>query len=100
MKRKHVDGGDIDLDKELVILKDGSRLTEAKAEKLGREMSKRAARRRGRPSLTGRGQQSPHISARVTPQLRDQVDAIAKRDGRRSAEIVREALSEYVATHG
>lgn len=40
------DEGYIDLDKEVVIRKDGTRLTEADAEQLGREAAERARARR------------------------------------------------------
>jgi len=48
---RYCDGGDIDLDEEVVLLKDGTRLTEARAEELAAEMLtpeavERARRRR------------------------------------------------------
>ncbi|MEJ7831925.1 MAG: hypothetical protein WKF79_03355 [Nocardioides sp.] len=42
-RTKYIDAGDIDLDVEVVILKDGTRLTEKVAEELGRKISRDAA---------------------------------------------------------
>lgn len=92
---------DTDLDKEPITLPDGSVLDEAAAEKLGQEVADRAAARRaGRPSLTGvPGVHSPQVSSRVTPELRAAIDEIAERLGVRPAEVVRSALEEYVTAH-
>ncbi|MGI8901917.1 MAG: ribbon-helix-helix protein, CopG family [Nocardioides sp.] len=96
---KYTDAGDIDLDTEVVILKDGTRLTEEVAEELGREMSAEAAQRRGRgrPSLTGRSANTPHVSARVAPEVRDRLKARAEREGKPVSELVREAIEAFVS---
>jgi hypothetical protein len=63
-ERKYTLGPDIDLDSEQVLEPDGTRLTEARAQELA-EQTLRAVR--GRPSLTGPGQQSPRVSSRLPP---------------------------------
>jgi hypothetical protein len=93
---KYVDSGDIDLDFEEVHLADGTRLTEKKAEELGRTMSRAAARRRGRPSLTGSELHSPHVSARVPEEVRDRLRARAEAEGKPVSEVIREAIEAYV----
>lgn len=88
------------LDEHPITLPSGRVLDEAGAEAYGREVADRAARLRGRPSLTGPGEHSPKISARVPPVLKQQIADLAARDGRRPADVVRAALEEYVAAHG
>jgi hypothetical protein len=90
----------IDLDQDPVTLPDGTVLDEAAADRLGREIADRAAsRRRGRPSLTAPGEHSPKVSARVTPATKGELIRLADRDGKRPADVVREALEEYIARH-
>jgi len=90
---------DVDLDVEPITLPDGTVLDNAAAEKLGNEIAERAARRRGRPSLTGPGEHSPKLAVRVGSSLKTSIEDIAAREGRRMADVVRDALEEYVATH-
>jgi len=89
-----------DLDTDPITLPDGTVLDDAAAEKLGNEIADRAARGRGRPSLTGPGEHSPKVAVRVGPSLKTSLEEIAKREGRRTADVVRDALEEYVAAHG
>ncbi len=56
--------------------------------------------RKGRPSLTGRAAASPHVGFRVTPQLRDEAEAIARARGLTVSALAREALEEYVRKTG
>ena len=49
-KVKYVWGKDVDLDKTVILDKQGNRLTNARAEKIAQEIIKQAT---GRPSLTG-----------------------------------------------
>lgn len=91
---------DEDLDDHPITLPSGRVLDEAGAEAYGREVADRAARLRGRPSLTAPGEHSPKITARVTPALKQEIAALAAREGRRPADVVRDALEEYVASHG
>lgn len=53
-------------------------------------------RGRGRPSLTGHGEPSPELRARVTPATRDAVVALAERQGRSASSVVREAIERYI----
>jgi hypothetical protein len=91
---------DTDLDLEPITLPSGQVLDEKAAAAYGEAAASRvAARRRGRPSLSAPGVESPQVSSRVSPDLRAAIDAIATRDGVRPAAVVRAALEEYVATH-
>lgn len=51
---------------------------------------------RGRPSLTGKAAASPHVGFRVSPELREQADALARRRGISLSQLAREALEHYV----
>ncbi|WP_341729770.1 ribbon-helix-helix protein, CopG family [Brooklawnia sp.] len=82
---------DIDLDGEVFVV-GGRRLTERRAA----ELAERAERRGGRPSLSGGGKRSPALSLRVTQSDRDRLDAVAAAQGRRSSDVVRDALREYL----
>lgn len=88
---KHVDVGNVDLDKEVVRRKDGSRITEAEAAEQGERIA-----RRGRPSLSGEAAKSPQIGVRLTPELNERLQARSKREGKRPSDVVREALESYV----
>lgn len=88
---KYVDAGDVDLDKEVVRRKDGSRITEAAAAAQGERTA-----RRGRPSLTGKAETSPQIGVRLSPDLNKRLRARAKQEGKKASQVVREALEHYV----
>lgn len=80
------DGGDIDLDQEVVLDVDGSRITNAVVEEYAR------TRAGGRPSLTGPGVTSPSVSFRVTTDTLAKVHALAEMDGVSVSEFARRAL--------
>jgi hypothetical protein len=56
VKSKYVVGPDVDLDSEVVLLPDGTRLTNKLAAKMARDAIKQV---RGRPSLTAVAVESP-----------------------------------------
>lgn len=89
-------GEDVDLDTEDIRLADGTRLTEQLAEELATET---LTRHRGRPSLTGERRPTPRLTLRVTEDTRDALEQIAKRQGRRVADIGRDAFDEYIDRH-
>lgn len=99
-------GPDIDLDKEEVYLADGTRLTEARAEQLGEEIMERHYKAigrpfvpRGRPSLSGGSTHTPALTVRVPAATRQDLEDIATAQGRRLADVSRDALTEYAQRH-
>lgn len=90
-------GPDIDLDQEEFQLPDGSRLSEAAAEQLAERVL--AERRAGRPSISGGRRHTPSLSVRVPSRTRSALEAIADAQGRRLADVSRDALDEYIARH-
>lgn len=51
---------------------------------------------RGRPSLTAPGATSPEIKARVPAELKSRVEQEAKRQGKSTSSVVREALERHL----
>ncbi len=89
-------GPDIDLEQEDVRLPDGSRLTDDRAAALA---ERALARRRGRPSVTGEEAHTPSLTVRVSPTTRAALEEIATAQGRRLADVSREAFEEYIRRH-
>ncbi len=89
-------GTDVDLDAEDVYLADGRRLTEQVAEKLAQRA---LARHRGRPSVTGESARTPSLTVRVPRETRTALEELARDQGKRLADVSREALAEYVSRH-
>ena len=86
--------------KETVTLKDGTVLDDEAADRIVAEVEEAvlAGRgsssfpRKGRPSLTGRAAASPHVGFRVSPEARDEAEAIARERGVTVSALAREAL--------
>lgn len=93
VKNKYVLGPDVDLDTEVVLLKDGTRLTNKLAAKMARDAIKQV---RGRPSLTAVSVESPQLKVRVPAKLKKALDKEAKRRGETTSALVREALEKFL----
>ena len=97
MKRKIKVGPDVDLDSEVVLLPDGTRLTNKLAAKMARNAIKQV---RGRPSLTAVAVESPQLKVRVPVKLKKAIEKEAKRRGETTSTIVREVLQERFLQKG
>ena len=86
---------EVDLDREDVRFR-GDHLTEARAEAVAEEV---LARTPGRPSLSGLGEKSPSLTIRLPRRERARLDRLAAEQGRRTSQVVREALDDYLARH-
>ena len=93
-KEKYIWGKDVDLNKTVILDKQGNRLTNARAEKISQEIIKQAT---GRPSLTGPKKISPEIKARVPQKLKVKLEREAKRRGETASALIREALETYLS---
>ena len=91
VKSKFVVGPDVDLNSEIVLLPDGTRLTNKLAAKMARDAIKQV---RGRPSLTAVAVESPQLKVRVPAKLKKAIEKEAKRRGETTSTIVREVLQE------
>lgn len=87
---------DVDLVAEDVRDSKGRRITEDYAERATADALEQVGR--GRPSLTGTKAHSPQITFRVTPELRAKAATEAARQGRRVADVAREALERHLAS--
>lgn len=56
-------------------------------------------RTRGRPSVTGGREHTPSLTVRVPSSTRTALEQIAASQGRRLAEVSRDALDEYARRH-
>lgn len=82
---------DLDLDQEEFVV-GGQRLTTQRAA----ELAEKQERRSGRPSLTGHGKHSPALNLRIPQGDKDELEAVASRQGRRISDVVREAVRQYL----
>ncbi len=89
---KYVLGPDVDLDKEVILDGNGNRITNEMCEEIVEEVH----RVLGRPSLTAPKVVSPEIKARVPQELKLELEAEAKRQGKTSSALIREALEDYL----
>ena len=90
-------GPDIDLDSEDVRRPDGTRLTEDAAQELADEAIRLG--RRGRPAVdpeVGSGGRSPRVTFRIPAQTRRRLEQRAREQGRRVADVVRDAVEQYL----
>ena len=97
MKRKITVGSDVDLDSDVVLLPDGTRLTNKLAAKMARDAIKQV---RGRPSLTATSVESPQLKVRVPVKLKKAIEKEAKRRGETTSTVVREVLQERFLQKG
>ena len=97
IKQKIKVGPDVDLDSEVVLLPDGTRLTNKLAAKMARNAIKQV---RGRPSLTAVAVESPQLKVRVPVKLKKAIEKEAKRRGETTSTIVREVLQERFLQKG
>lgn len=86
-------GPDVDLEVEDIRDSRGRRIDQAYVDQVVAKASTV-----GRPSLTGAGRRSPHVSFRVPATVRAQAEAKAKAEGKTVSQIAREALERYVAS--
>lgn len=92
---------DVDLDTEVVRLKDGRRLTNELAEQFAEETLAEARRRNlvpGRKSLSGSGIHSPRVQFRLPESLRSAAEKRAAEEGVSLSMLARKALKHYLAS--
>lgn len=92
-------GPDVDLNTEEVYLENGQRLTNELAEQIAEDAMAHHYRTRGRPSITGEPKHTPRVTLRVPEQTRHALQEIASRQGRRLADVGRDAFEEYISRH-
>jgi len=93
VKHKITVGPDVDLDREVIRLKSGKRLTTKLAEKMAKDAIRQVV---GRPSLSTVSVESPQLKVRVPVKLKKALDKEAKRRGETTSAIVRQALERFL----
>ena len=93
-KTNHKFAGYVDLNKETVRFS-GKRLTEEGAEKLAKQIS---ARRRGRPSLSSKNEESPLMQFRITKSKKVALKKRAKAENTSESELLRQAVDLLLAS--
>jgi hypothetical protein len=53
----------------------------------------------GRPSLSGGRTHSPQVSARITPDLQEEIRKYSERSGLTHSQVVRRALEQFIGNH-
>lgn len=86
---KYTLGPDVDLKKSDVRDKQGRRITEARVKRIVQASA-------GRPSLTGPGQRSPEVKARVPLKTKQKLERVAKRRNTTPSELLRELLEDFL----
>ena len=91
LKTRYVIGPDVELEREIIRLKNGKRLTSKLAEKLAKQAIRQVA---GRPSLSGTSIESPQLKIRVPVKLKKAIEKEARTRGETISTVVREVLQE------
>ena len=91
LKTRYVIGPDVELEREIIRLKNGKRLTSKLAEKLAKQAIRQVA---GRPSLSGTSIESPQLKIRVPVKLKKAIEKEARARGETISTVVREVLQE------
>lgn len=91
-------GPDVDLESEEIIDRHGNRIDEDYIAQAVTAVHHQL--RRGRPSLTDNTpQRSPQLSIKFPHSLKAAADAQANQEGRTVSDLVRDAVTEYLAHH-
>lgn len=93
-----ITGPEVDVDREIVLDSKGRRIDRDYIERALSEVEEDIVRRAGRPSLTGRHQHSPHVSFRVTPELKTRAEQAARARGITVSQLAREAFERFLAS--
>jgi hypothetical protein len=91
------DGPDVNLDTDDVRDRAGRRITQEYVDAAVADVHAKTGR--GRPSLSTPGSRSPQVTFRLPPELREQAEQQARREGAKVSDVARKALLEYLARH-
>ena len=93
-----ITGPEIDLKAEVVLDSKGCRVDQAYVDRALAEVEEEIAKRAGRPSLTGKSEHSPHVSFRITPELKARAEQTAREQGTTVSKLAREAFERFLAS--
>ena len=89
---------DIDLKKEILVDSKGRRIDDAYVDQALADVDAYWKKHGGRPSLTGQAKHSPHVSFRVTPELKAKAERAAQERGVTVSQLAREAFERFLAS--
>ena len=95
--RVRITGPEIDLDREVIIDSRGRRVDQSYVEDALAEVEEDLRRRAGRPSLTGTSEHSPHVTFRVTPEMKARAEKAAGEQGITVSALARLAFERYLS---
>jgi hypothetical protein len=93
-----ITGPEIDLDSEAILDSKGRRVDQAYVDRALADVEDDLARRAGRPSLTGKSEHSPHVSFRITPELKARAEQTARDQGTTVSKLARKAFERFLAS--
>lgn len=91
-------GPDIDLAAEVILDSQGRRVDEEYVRRALDEVEEDIVRRAGRPSLTGAPRHSPHVTFRLTPELKSRAEREACERGVSVSQLARLALEQFIGS--
>ena len=95
-RKPRISGRDVNLSTEVILDSKGRRVDKAYIARALDEVEQKITRRAGRPSLTGTSAHSPHVTFRITPDLKAQAEREARHRGITVSQLAREALESYL----
>jgi predicted HicB family RNase H-like nuclease len=93
-----ITGPEMDLEAEVILDSKGRRVDQAYVDRALADVEEDLARRAGRPSLTGKSEHSPHVSFRITPELKARAEQTAREQGTTVSQLAREAFERFLAS--
>ena len=95
--RVRITGPEVDLEREVILDSRGRRVDQAYVEDALAEVEEDLRRRAGRPSLTGTSEHSPHVTFRVTPEMKARAEKAAGEQGITVSSLARLAFGRYLS---
>ena len=93
-----ITGPEIDLKAEVILDSKGRRVDQAYVDRALVDVEEDLGRRAGRPSLTGKSEHSPHVSFRITPELKARAEQTARDQRTTVSNLAREAFEHFLAS--
>lgn len=93
-----ITGPDVDLEREVILDSKGQRVDQAYVDRALADVDAYWKKQGGRPSLTGESKHSPHVSFRVTPELKALAMREAEARGVTVSQLAREAFEKFLAS--
>lgn len=97
-KGVRITGPDVDLEREIILDSKGRRVDQAYVDRALSDVDAYWQKHGGRPSLTGEAKHSPHVSFRVTPELKAKAMREAEVRGTTVSQLAREAFETFLAS--